>query len=172
MTFLCVIWEKVPISSQPRCLIGPHVPQKMGPWSKIPLPWGSSHMMYLMEMELMLWAFVFSIDHVGPHDGGCFFELPTLGTGELNAEDNFHLSCKTQESQLHHGSAGWTWAIFYTISRGLSLFIIFFFFWIFKTILKNWSIVKLQCCVSFRYTAKWFSYTHKYVYSFSDSVPL
>ena len=38
----------------------------------------------------------------------------------------------------------------------------FFFF--------NWSIVNLQCCVSFKCTAKGFSYT--YIYSFSDSFPL
>ena len=31
----------------------------------------------------------------------------------------------------------------------------------------NWNVVSLQCCLSFRYTAKWFSYT--YIYSFSDS---
>ena len=30
-----------------------------------------------------------------------------------------------------------------------------------------WSIADLQCCVSFRYIAKWFSYT--YIHSFSDS---
>ena len=27
----------------------------------------------------------------------------------------------------------------------------------------NWSIVNLQCCVSFRYTAKWISYTYMYI---------
>ena len=32
-----------------------------------------------------------------------------------------------------------------------------------------WSIVDLQCCVSFRCTAKWFSSTYTYVHSFSDS---
>ena len=50
----------------------------------------------------------------------------------------------------------------------------FFFYFIFS----NWSIVNLQYSVSFRYTAKWFSYTHTHtrthtrVYSFSDSFPL
>ena len=29
-----------------------------------------------------------------------------------------------------------------------------------------WSIVDLQCCISFRHTAKWFSYTYTYTYSF------
>ena len=28
----------------------------------------------------------------------------------------------------------------------------------------NWIIVDLQCCVSFRYTAKWFSYTYIYLF--------
>ena len=32
-----------------------------------------------------------------------------------------------------------------------------------------WSIVDLQCCVSFRCTPKWFSYTYTYIHSFSDS---
>ena len=32
-----------------------------------------------------------------------------------------------------------------------------------------WGIVDLQCCVNFRYTAKWFSYTYTYIHSFSDS---
>ena len=35
-----------------------------------------------------------------------------------------------------------------------------------------WSIVDLQCCVSFRCTAKRFSYIYIYIYSFSDSFPL
>ena len=37
-----------------------------------------------------------------------------------------------------------------------------------------WRIVDLQCCVSFRCTAKWFSYTYinTYIHSFSDSFPI
>ena len=34
----------------------------------------------------------------------------------------------------------------------------------------NW--VDLQCCVSFRCTAQWFSYTYTCIYSFSDSFPI
>ena len=40
------------------------------------------------------------------------------------------------------------------LSRGIHLF--FFNFY--------WSIVDLQCCVSFSYTAKWISYTYTYIY--------
>jgi len=32
--------------------------------------------------------------------------------------------------------------------------------YLFKTILKNWSIANLQCCVSFRWAAKWFRYIY------------
>ena len=42
--------------------------------------------------------------------------------------------------------------------------LLFFFF--------NWSRADLQCCVSFRCTAKWFSYTYINICSFSDSFPM
>ena len=29
-----------------------------------------------------------------------------------------------------------------------------------------WSIIDLQCCVSFKYTAKWISFTYTYIHSF------
>ena len=35
-----------------------------------------------------------------------------------------------------------------------------------------WSIVDLQCCISFRCTAKWFSYTYTHIRSFSDYFPV
>ena len=38
--------------------------------------------------------------------------------------------------------------------------------------ISYWSIVDLQCCVSFRCTAKWFSYTYTYIHSFSNSFPI
>ena len=47
--------------------------------------------------------------------------------------------------------------------------LLLFFFLIF---ILYWSIVGLQCCVSFRCTAKWFSYTYTYISSFSDSFPV
>ena len=36
----------------------------------------------------------------------------------------------------------------------------------------DWSIIDLQCWVSFRCTAKWFSYTYTYIHSSSDSFPI
>ena len=33
-------------------------------------------------------------------------------------------------------------------------------------------MVELQCCVSFRCTAKWISYTYTYIHSFLDSFPI
>ena len=38
-----------------------------------------------------------------------------------------------------------------------------FIFYLFKHFF--WSIVDLQCCVSYRYTAKWISYTYTYIHS-------
>ena len=35
-----------------------------------------------------------------------------------------------------------------------------------------WSIVDLHCCVSFCYTAKWFSYTYTHIHSLLDSFPI
>ena len=35
-----------------------------------------------------------------------------------------------------------------------------------------WSIVDLQCCVNFRCTAKWISYTYTSIHSFLDSFPM
>ena len=43
--------------------------------------------------------------------------------------------------------------------------------WAFKTFFY-WSIVDLQCCVSFRCTAKWISYTYTHIYSFLDYFPI
>ena len=45
----------------------------------------------------------------------------------------------------------------------------FIFFLIF---ILYWTIVDLQCCVSFRCIARWFSYTYTDVYSFSNSFPI
>ena len=35
-----------------------------------------------------------------------------------------------------------------------------------------WNIVDLQYCISFRHTAKWFSYMYTYILSLSDSFPI
>ena len=49
-----------------------------------------------------------------------------------------------------------------------NLFLFLFFF----LIILYWSTVDLQCCVSFRCIAKWFSYTYAYIHSFPDSFPI
>ena len=48
---------------------------------------------------------------------------------------------------------------------------VFFSISIFFSFLKNvyWSIVDLQCCITFCCRAKWISYTYLYIYSFIDN---
>ena len=46
------------------------------------------------------------------------------------------------------------------------------FFFLVKKFFFYWSRVDLQCCVSFRCTAKWISYTYTYNQSFLDSFPI
>ena len=47
--------------------------------------------------------------------------------------------------------------------KPLSLFFLINFYW---------SIVDLQCCVSFSCTAKWISYTYTYIHCFLDAFPI
>ena len=58
---------------------------------------------------------------------------------------------------------------------GLLIYLYFFFFF-FSLVYFIYLLFKLrynlQCYISFRCTAKWFSYTYVYVYSFSDSFSL
>lgn len=44
--------------------------------------------------------------------------------------------------------------------------------WYFCYFVKNWNIVDVQCCVSLRCTAKWFSEIYVYIHFFSDYFPL
>ena len=44
------------------------------------------------------------------------------------------------------------------------------FFVFFLIFILYCSIVDLQCCISFIYTTKWFSYTYTCIYSFSDAL--
>ena len=57
----------------------------------------------------------------------------------------------------------WLFAIYITSSMNYSCLLPIFSFF------KNWSIVNLQCCVTSKCTAKWFSYTH--IYFSTDSFP-
>ena len=50
-------------------------------------------------------------------------------------------------------------------------FIILMYFILLKKFFY-WSVVDLQCCVSFRCTAKWISYTYTYIHSFLGSFPI
>ena len=53
----------------------------------------------------------------------------------------------------------WSW-----LWKGQGLPLFFFSFY--------WSMVDLQCCVTFYCTAKWLNYTYTYIHSFLDSFPI
>ena len=59
-----------------------------------------------------------------------------------------------------------------------NLLIYFLIYWMFYnlfyciTLIFDWCIVTLQCCIFFRYTAKRFSYMYTHIHSFSDSFPI
>ena len=63
------------------------------------------------------------------------------------------------------------WGLFYLSFTSSLLYFILFYFLFFSNNLFIWSIVDLQCCVSFRSTAKWISYPYTYIHSFSYSFP-
>ena len=84
------------------------------------------------------------------------------------SEDSSYQKCRWQishYSQNHPSLSCFLWPRNKPQHRGhlVSLFLINFFYW---------NIVDLQCCISFRYTAKWFSYTYTNIHSFSDSFPI
>ena len=54
-----------------------------------------------------------------------------------------------------------------SLNTGLLAANLLLFFWFFF-----WSIVALQCCVSFYYIPKWISYMHTYIPSFLDFLPI
>ena len=76
---------------------------------------------------------------------------------------NVHPYCCKRQDLLFH-----SWMIFHCIYTTFYLSI-----HLFKIKKKfYWSIVDLQCFVSFRCTAKWFSYTYTCIYCFSSSFPI
>ena len=82
--------------------------------------------------------------------------------------------CPNRISLKTQNGASWL-TVFSDILRGelsqriLTKSTTFFFNLIF---ISYWSIVDLQCYVSFRCTAKWFSYTYTYIHSFKNSFPI
>ena len=58
-------------------------------------------------------------------------------------------------SKLNHFSDN-AWSLTYCATQNL---------WELLNFILYWSIVDLQCCVNFRCTAKWFSYTYTYTHS-------
>ena len=73
-----------------------------------------------------------------------------LGNGEYKGE-----------KQISNQGENVLWAILEQGSPFLKNFLEFY-----------WSMVDLQSCVSFEYTAKWISYKHTYIYSFLDFFPM
>ena len=71
---------------------------------------------------------------------------------------NFHIH---HSSVLAIGIMVYIYSTYFSYNWGFVIFNLIF--------ILHWSIIDLQCCVSFRCIAKWFSYT--YIPSFSDSFP-
>ena len=66
-------------------------------------------------------------------------------------------------------SVTYVWVIILFLNEWISSYIMMIFS---KVIYFLLDIVDLRCCVSFRYTAKWISYTYTYTHSFLGSFPL
>ena len=120
-----------------------------------PLAWGYSPTWHNPAAFYFLFIYLFCLlvfKHKSfPAKLGTFFKVRIRGLSTT-------LASRAQELPLP--CSLWTMSLFF-----------FNFIFLFS---KNvyWSIVDLQCCISYCYTAKWISYTYTYIHSFLDSFPI
>ena len=72
------------------------------------------------------------------------------------------LTCSWVWDRMHQTNSSAHWVILYLLVKTSQFSKLCSFF-------KNFIIVDLKCCVTFGWTAMWFSYTYRYICSFSDS---
>ena len=103
--------------------------------------------------RLMFWCRFYKWD-AGPHKGSVLIVVfVAILSSSLATYTHPHIQIYT----LYYTQLPTVFSVF-----NIYLLVIFVFI-IFKIFVLYWNRVDLQCCVSFKCTAKWFSYTYTYI---------
>ena len=148
------------------CCVSSHGNSIVQPWLEPqPSPFPSLAVVTGLPLSPPSWCYYFKCLHnhlPGKKSSGPFKILGSSDFSETcDTDDNWQCSPSLYTLlPLFQGHQCW-----WFLTAPLSSFI-------FLLLFKNWSIVDLQCCVSFRCRVKWFSRPYISIYSFSGSFPL